>query len=57
MKGLLLLLGAGGGWQLWQSETGEGLRADYRTPKAQSAVSNWKMAPHAEYPKRGGCAF
>lgn len=31
MKGLLLLLGAGGGWQLWQSETGEGLRADYRT--------------------------
>lgn len=33
MKGLLLLLGAGGGWQLWQSETGEGLRADYRTAK------------------------
>ncbi|EPF6703623.1 DUF4880 domain-containing protein [Klebsiella pneumoniae] len=28
MKGLLLLLGAGGGWQLWQSETGEGLRAE-----------------------------
>ncbi|WP_431646058.1 DUF4880 domain-containing protein, partial [Enterobacter hormaechei] len=37
MKGLLLLLGAGGGWQLWQSETGEGLRADYRT--AKGAVS------------------
>ncbi|HDV7000108.1 TPA: DUF4880 domain-containing protein [Escherichia coli] len=33
MKGLLLLLGAGGGWQLWQSETSEGLRADYRTAK------------------------
>lgn len=33
MKGLLLLLSAGGGWQLWQSETGEGLRADYRTAK------------------------
>lgn len=33
MKGLLLLLGVGGGWQLWQSETGEGLRADYRTAK------------------------
>lgn len=27
------MLGAGGGWQLWQSETGEGLRADYRTAK------------------------
>jgi transmembrane sensor len=33
LKGLLLLLGVGGGWQLWQSETGEGLRADYRTAK------------------------
>ncbi|WP_200854247.1 FecR domain-containing protein, partial [Klebsiella pneumoniae] len=33
LKGLLLLLGVGGGWQLWQSETGEGLRADYRTDK------------------------
>ncbi|EJF5182694.1 DUF4880 domain-containing protein [Salmonella enterica] len=33
MKGLLLLLGVGGGWQLWQSETGEGLRADYHTAK------------------------
>ncbi|MDM2925000.1 ferric citrate uptake sigma factor regulator FecR [Citrobacter sp. Cpa228] len=33
MKGLLLLLGVGGGWQLWQSEAGEGLRADYRTAK------------------------
>ncbi|EAN6152204.1 fec operon regulator FecR [Salmonella enterica] len=37
MKGLLLL-GVGGGWQLWQSETGEGLRADYRT--AKGAVSH-----------------
>lgn len=35
LKGLLLLLGAGGGWQLWQSETGEGLRADYRTAKGE----------------------
>lgn len=26
LKGLLLLLGVGGGWLLWQSETGEGLR-------------------------------
>ncbi|HBV5821409.1 TPA: fec operon regulator FecR [Klebsiella pneumoniae] len=40
-KGLLLLLGAGGGWQLWQSETGEGLRADYRTPKG--AVSRQQL--------------
>lgn len=35
LKGLLLLLGAGGGWQLWQSEAGEGLRADYRTAKGE----------------------
>ncbi len=41
MKGLLLLLGAGGGWQLWQSETGEGLRADYRTTKG--AVSRQQL--------------
>ncbi|HBT3720731.1 fec operon regulator FecR [Klebsiella pneumoniae] len=41
MKGLLLLLGAGGGWQLWQSETGEGLRADYRT--AKGAVSRQQL--------------
>ena len=33
MKGLLLLLGIGGGWQLWQSEAGTGMRADYRTAK------------------------
>ncbi|PQQ42537.1 iron dicitrate transport regulator FecR [Photorhabdus luminescens] len=33
MKGILLLLGAGGGWQLWYSEVGEGLRADYHTAK------------------------
>lgn len=38
MKGLLLLFGVGGGWQLWQSETGEGLHADYRT--AKGAVSH-----------------
>lgn len=41
MKGLLLLLGAGGSWQLWQSETGEGLRADYRT--AKGAVSHQRL--------------
>lgn len=41
MKGLLLLLGAGGGWQLWQSETGEGLRADYRT--AKGVVSHQRL--------------
>lgn len=41
MKGLLLLLGVGGGWQLWQSETGEGLRADYRT--AKGAVSHQRL--------------
>lgn len=35
MKGLLLLLGIGGGWRLWQSEMGEGLRADYRTAKGE----------------------
>ena len=40
MKGLLLL-GVGGGWQLWQSETGEGLRADYRT--AKGAVSHQRL--------------
>ncbi|HGK4303288.1 TPA: ferric citrate uptake sigma factor regulator FecR [Klebsiella pneumoniae] len=34
-------LGAGGGWQLWQSETGEGLRADYRT--AKGAVSRQQL--------------
>ncbi|KHT42997.1 ferric citrate uptake sigma factor regulator FecR [Pectobacterium brasiliense] len=33
MKGLLLLLGVGGGWQLWRSDTGTGLRADYTTAK------------------------
>ncbi|MGE9552979.1 ferric citrate uptake sigma factor regulator FecR [Erwinia amylovora] len=41
MKGLLLLLGVGGGWQLWQSETGAGLRADYRT--AKGAVSHQRL--------------
>ncbi|NHB86860.1 ferric citrate uptake sigma factor regulator FecR [Photorhabdus tasmaniensis] len=33
MKSVLLLLGVGGIWQLWHSETGEGLRAGYRTAK------------------------
>ncbi|BAS40169.1 fec operon regulator FecR [Klebsiella sp. JL973] len=33
LKGLLLLLVAGGGWRLWESELAEGLRADYRTAK------------------------
>lgn len=41
MKGLLLLLGLGGGWQLWQSETGTGMRADYRT--AKGAVSHLRL--------------
>ncbi|MFW3837850.1 ferric citrate uptake sigma factor regulator FecR [Klebsiella variicola] len=41
MKGLLLLLGVGGGWQLWQSEADEGLRADYRT--AKGAVSHQRL--------------
>lgn len=41
IKGLLLLLGVGGGWRLWQSETGEGLRADYRT--AKGAVSHQRL--------------
>lgn len=31
MKGLLLALSVGGGWQLWRSEPLTGLRADYRT--------------------------
>lgn len=35
LKGLLLLAGAGGGWQLWRSSPGEGLRADYRTATGQ----------------------
>lgn len=41
MKGLLLLLGIGGGWQLWQSETGTGMRADYRT--AKGAISHVRL--------------
>ncbi|MCU6671457.1 fec operon regulator FecR [Enterobacteriaceae bacterium H4N4] len=41
MKGLMLLLGVGGGWQLWQSEAGEGLRADYRT--AKGVVSHQRL--------------
>lgn len=41
MKGLLLLLGIGGGWQLWQSETGTGMRADYRT--AKGAISHLRL--------------
>lgn len=46
MKGLLLLLGAGGGWQLWQSEIEAKVCGQITAPpKAQSAVSNWKMAP------------
>lgn len=36
LKGLLLLIGASGCWQLWRSEMGEGLRADYRTVKGQT---------------------
>ncbi|EAV0891816.1 fec operon regulator FecR [Salmonella enterica subsp. enterica] len=36
LKGLLLLICASGGWQLWRSEMGEGLRADYRTAKGQT---------------------
>lgn len=33
LKGLMLLVAAGGGWQMWSSELAEGLRADYRTAK------------------------
>ncbi|QNE49207.1 ferric citrate uptake sigma factor regulator FecR [Klebsiella michiganensis] len=33
LKGLMLLLAAGGSWRLWESELAEGLRADYRTAK------------------------
>ncbi|URG51885.1 fec operon regulator FecR [Pectobacterium quasiaquaticum] len=33
MRDLLLLLGVGGGWQLWRSDIGTGLRADYTTAK------------------------
>ncbi|MDM2970643.1 MULTISPECIES: ferric citrate uptake sigma factor regulator FecR [unclassified Citrobacter] len=36
LKGLLLLVCAGGSWQLWRSELGEGLRADYRTARGQT---------------------
>lgn len=35
MKGMLLLLGVGSSWQLWHSQAGEGLRADYRTAKGE----------------------
>lgn len=41
LKGVLLLLGVGEGWLLWQSETGEGLRADYRT--STGAVSRQRL--------------
>ncbi|HDX8864198.1 fec operon regulator FecR [Klebsiella michiganensis] len=33
LKGLMLLLAAGGSWRLWESELAEGLGADYRTAK------------------------
>ncbi|WP_434641948.1 ferric citrate uptake sigma factor regulator FecR [Klebsiella sp. I138] len=33
LKGLMLLVSAGGGWQIWNSELAEGFRADYRTAK------------------------
>lgn len=39
MKGMLLLLGVGSSWQLWHSQTGEGLRADYRTAKGEVRLS------------------
>lgn len=35
LKGLVLLLGVGSSWQLWHSDTGTGLRADYRTAKGE----------------------
>lgn len=35
LKGLVVLLGVGGGWQLWQSNISTGLRADYRTAKGE----------------------
>ncbi|ROP60210.1 FecR family protein [Enterobacter sp. BIGb0383] len=35
LKGLVLLLGIGSSWQLWHSDTGTGLRADYRTAKGE----------------------
>lgn len=41
LKGILLLLGTGAGWGFWQSETGTGLRADYRT--AKGSVSHFRL--------------
>lgn len=54
LKGLLLLVCAGGSWQLWRSELGEGLRADYRTARADSPADagGWHVA-FAEYRQRG----
>lgn len=40
-KGATATARGGGGWQLWQSEAGEGLRADYRT--AKGAVSHQRL--------------
>ncbi|NJD84370.1 DUF4880 domain-containing protein [Klebsiella pneumoniae] len=41
MKGLLLLLGAGGGWQLWQSETAK--VCGQITARAKGAVSRQQL--------------
>ncbi|MFT4274073.1 MAG: ferric citrate uptake sigma factor regulator FecR [Pantoea sp.] len=35
LKGLLLAVGVGAGWQVWQSDYATGLRADYRTAKGE----------------------
>ncbi len=35
LKGLLLAIGAGASWQLWQSELSTGIRADYHTAKGE----------------------
>lgn len=35
LKGLMLAIGVGAGWQLWQTDYASGLRADYRTAKGE----------------------
>ncbi len=45
MKGLLLLLGAGGGWHSGSRKPAKVCGQITAPPKAQSAVSNWKMTP------------
>ncbi len=58
MKGLLLLLGAGGGWHSGSRKPAKVCGQITAPPKARqpSATGRWLPA-HAEYPKRGDVRF